>query len=113
MLNKCKYINGESEEIISKLAIEPTLKMYTLSLISMEIIKPELINNKGFSNLEQAVDQSPGVYDGRALGCPRSCQGLDCRDCCSHRISYQSYWLDYRSSCRSGRSDPLLQRRRG
>jgi iron complex outermembrane receptor protein len=28
----------------------------------MEIIKPELINNKGFSNLEQAVDQSPGVY---------------------------------------------------
>ncbi len=30
--------------------------------ISMEIIKPELINNKGFSNLEQAVDQSPSVY---------------------------------------------------
>jgi iron complex outermembrane receptor protein len=30
--------------------------------ISMEIIKPELINNKGISNLEQAVDQSPGVY---------------------------------------------------
>ena len=28
----------------------------------MEIIKPELINNKGFSNLEQAVDQSPCVY---------------------------------------------------
>jgi iron complex outermembrane receptor protein len=30
--------------------------------ISMEIIKPELINNKGISNLEQAVDQTPGVY---------------------------------------------------
>lgn len=30
--------------------------------ISMEIIRPELINNKGLSNLEQAVDQSPGVY---------------------------------------------------
>jgi outer membrane receptor protein involved in Fe transport len=30
--------------------------------ISMEIIKPELINNKGLSNLEQAVDQAPGVY---------------------------------------------------
>lgn len=30
--------------------------------ISMEIIKPELINNKGLSNLEQAVDQTPGVY---------------------------------------------------
>ncbi len=30
--------------------------------VSMEILKPELINNKGYSNLEQAVDQSPGVY---------------------------------------------------
>lgn len=30
--------------------------------ISMEILRPELINNKGISNLEQAVDQSPGVY---------------------------------------------------
>lgn len=30
--------------------------------ISMEIIKPALINNKGITDLEQAVDQSPGVY---------------------------------------------------
>lgn len=30
--------------------------------ISMEVLKPELIENKGFVNLEQAVDQSPGVY---------------------------------------------------
>ena len=30
--------------------------------VSMEILTPELINNKGYSNLEQAVDQSPGVY---------------------------------------------------
>jgi iron complex outermembrane receptor protein len=30
--------------------------------ISMEILKPELINNKGITDLEQAVDQSPGVY---------------------------------------------------
>lgn len=30
--------------------------------ISMEIIKPELVNNKGYSSLEKAVDQSPGVY---------------------------------------------------
>jgi iron complex outermembrane receptor protein len=30
--------------------------------VSMEIITPELINNKGYSNLEQVVDQSPGVY---------------------------------------------------
>ncbi len=30
--------------------------------ISMEILKPELIDNKGLANLEEAVDQSPGVY---------------------------------------------------
>jgi iron complex outermembrane receptor protein len=30
--------------------------------ISMEIIKPTLIDNKGITDLEQAVDQSPGVY---------------------------------------------------
>ncbi len=30
--------------------------------ISMEIIRPELFDNKGLTDLEQAVDQSPGVY---------------------------------------------------
>ncbi|MCE2712544.1 MAG: TonB-dependent receptor [Cryomorphaceae bacterium] len=30
--------------------------------VSMEIIRPALINNKGITDLEQAVDQSPGVY---------------------------------------------------
>ena len=30
--------------------------------ISMEIIKPELIDNKGLANLEQVVNLSPGVY---------------------------------------------------
>lgn len=30
--------------------------------ISMEIIKPALISNKGITDLEKAVDQSPGVY---------------------------------------------------
>lgn len=30
--------------------------------ISLEIIKPQLINNKGITDLEQAVNQSPGVY---------------------------------------------------
>lgn len=30
--------------------------------ISMEIIRPELVDNKGLVDLEQAVDQSPGVY---------------------------------------------------
>ena len=30
--------------------------------ISMEIIRPELFENKGLVSLEEAVDQSPGVY---------------------------------------------------
>lgn len=30
--------------------------------ISMEIIRPEMIDNKGLTNLEEAIDQSPGVY---------------------------------------------------
>lgn len=30
--------------------------------ISMEIIRPQLIDNKGITDLEQAVNQSPGVY---------------------------------------------------
>jgi outer membrane cobalamin receptor len=30
--------------------------------VSMEIIRPALIDNKGITDLEQAVDQSPGVY---------------------------------------------------
>lgn len=30
--------------------------------ISMEVLKPALIDNKAISDLEQAVDQSPGVY---------------------------------------------------
>jgi outer membrane receptor protein involved in Fe transport len=30
--------------------------------ISMEVLKPELIESKGFVNLEQAVDQTPGVF---------------------------------------------------
>jgi iron complex outermembrane receptor protein len=30
--------------------------------VSMEVIKPSLINNKGITDLEQAVNQSPGVF---------------------------------------------------
>jgi helicase len=41
-----KYIFGEPEEIISKLAVEPILKMYLLSLISMNFVntKEEIFN---------------------------------------------------------------------
>jgi outer membrane receptor protein involved in Fe transport len=30
--------------------------------VSMEVLKPTLIDNKGITDLEQAVDQTPGVY---------------------------------------------------
>lgn len=30
--------------------------------VSMEILKPQLIDNKGITDLEQAVDQTPGVF---------------------------------------------------
>ena len=30
--------------------------------ISLEVLKPEMINNKGITDIEQALDQSPGVY---------------------------------------------------
>lgn len=33
-----KYVFGKPEEIISKLAVEPTLKMYILSLVAMDMI---------------------------------------------------------------------------
>lgn len=33
-----KYVFGKPEEIMSKLAVEPTLKMYMLSLVSMDMI---------------------------------------------------------------------------
>ena len=30
--------------------------------VSMEVIRPQLIDHKGITDLEQAVDQTPGVY---------------------------------------------------
>lgn len=30
--------------------------------VSIEVLRPQLINNKGITDLEQAVDQTPGVY---------------------------------------------------
>ena len=30
--------------------------------VSMEILRPQLIDNKGITDLEQAVDQTPGVF---------------------------------------------------
>jgi len=45
-----KYIFGKPEEIISKLAVEPTLKMYILSLISMDLINTKKEIKNFFSN---------------------------------------------------------------
>ena len=45
-----KYIFGKPEEIISKLAVEPTLKIYILSLIAMNIINTKEEIKEFFSN---------------------------------------------------------------
>jgi len=45
-----KYIFGKPEEIISKLAVEPTLKMYLLSLISMDLINTKTEISEFFKN---------------------------------------------------------------
>ena len=45
-----KYILGKPEEIFSKLAVEPTLKMYLLTLLSMEIINTKQEINNFFKN---------------------------------------------------------------
>ena len=45
-----KYIFGKPEEIISKLAVEPTLKMYILSLVSMNMINSQKEIEEFFKN---------------------------------------------------------------
>ena len=45
-----KYIHGKPEEIYSKLAVEPTLKMYVLSLVSMDMINTEEEIKEFFKN---------------------------------------------------------------
>jgi len=61
-----KYIFGNPEEILSKLAIEPTLKMYVLSLISMDIINSKEEIEKFFKNTlyaEQYGDLGELMYN--------------------------------------------------
>jgi helicase len=50
-----KYIHGKPEQIYSKLAIEPTLKMYILSLISMDLINTKDEIKEFFANTLYAV----------------------------------------------------------
>jgi iron complex outermembrane receptor protein len=74
-----QYVNDtivveKAGEIIIKLG-EPTKDLETVVVsagrrkqaieevpVSMEIIRPQLIDNKGITDLEQAVDQTPGVF---------------------------------------------------
>lgn len=45
-----KYIHGKPEEIISKLAVESTLKMYILSLVSIDVINTKKEIKEFFAN---------------------------------------------------------------
>lgn len=72
-LNDTTIVNGPGEITIS--LSEPVTNFQTVVIsagkrkqaveevpVSMEIIKPQLIDNKGITDLEQAVDQTPGVF---------------------------------------------------
>ena len=52
-------IKDEKGVVVSAARFEKNIEQVN---ISMEVLRPELIANKGFSNLEQAVGQSPGVF---------------------------------------------------
>jgi iron complex outermembrane receptor protein len=74
-----QYVNdtiivNKAGELVIKLG-EPTKDLETVVVsagrrkqaieevpVSMEIIRPQLIDNKGITDLEQAVDQTPGVF---------------------------------------------------
>lgn len=72
--NDTTIISGPTKDLIIRL-FEPSKVIETLVVtagrrpqrveevpISMEIIRPELMDNKGYTNLEQAIGQTPGVY---------------------------------------------------
>ena len=52
-------IKDEKGVVVSAARFEKNIEQVN---ISMEVLRPELIANKGFSNLEQAVGHSPGVF---------------------------------------------------
>ncbi|MFM7661511.1 MAG: carboxypeptidase-like regulatory domain-containing protein, partial [Bacteroidota bacterium] len=71
--NDTTVVNGPGE--ITIVMSEPVTNLQTVVIsagkrkqaveevpVSMEIIKPQLIDNKGITDLEQAVDQTPGVF---------------------------------------------------
>ena len=52
-------VSEVSQVVVSASRREQKIEEVT---ISMEVLKPELLQNKGYTDLEQAVDQTPGVY---------------------------------------------------
>lgn len=54
-------VNEKNEQTVVVSANKRAQKIEEIP-ISIEVIKPDLIDHKGITNLEEAVDQSPGVF---------------------------------------------------
>ena len=72
--NDTLVLDGPTTQLVIRL-FEPSKAIETLVVtagrrpqrveevpVSMEIIRPELMDNKGYTNLEQAIGQTPGVF---------------------------------------------------
>ncbi len=55
---------GEETKDLATIVVSAGRRKQTIEEVpvSMEIIRPQLIDNKGITDLEQAVDQTPGVF---------------------------------------------------
>lgn len=60
-LNHAMRVNEKTEQTVVVSANKRAQKIEEIP-ISIEVIKPRLIENKGMVNLEQAVEQTPGVF---------------------------------------------------
>jgi len=59
-INHAMRVNEKTEQTVVVSANKRAQKIEEIP-ISLEVIKPRLIENKGMVNLEQAVEQTPGV----------------------------------------------------
>jgi outer membrane receptor protein involved in Fe transport len=59
-----KFVLKELVSEISQVVVSASRREQNVEdiSVSMEVLKPELLQNKGYTDLEQAVDQTPGVY---------------------------------------------------
>jgi len=60
-INHAMRVNEKTEQTVVVSANKRAQKIEEIP-ISLEVIKPRLIENKGMVNLEQAVEQTPGVF---------------------------------------------------